>query len=170
MHLVLQLVTDCIVCTISQICGGLGSRRLRPWLPQSLSAMTRSRTTEWSDSDHRDEGLNGEDFAEEPGSDNEMYVASTLTAATPGATTGATWHRHHPPTAEELEPLRRNLTSETSPVLTQAAAVDQQQAYGREVIRTRQEKLGVCGTPTGKPRLMQVQSKLLMQHEPTFDM
>ena len=99
--------------------------------------MTRSRTTEWSDSDY--EGLNDWDLGEEPGSDNEMYVGSTSTAATPADTTGATWNRHHPPTAEELEPLRQNITTETSPVLTQAAAVDQQLAYGREVIRTRQE-------------------------------
>ena len=102
--------------------------------------MTRSRTTECSDSDYRDDGLNGEDLAEEPGPDNEMSVGSTSTAATPGATIGATWNRHHPPTAEELEPRTANITTETTPVLTHAATVDHHAAYAREVIRRRQEE------------------------------
>jgi hypothetical protein len=88
--------------------------------------------------------LNGEDLVEDPGPDNEMSVGSTSTAATPGATIGATWNRHHPPTAEELEPRTSNITTEISPVLTQAAAVAAQQTYAREVIRRRQEEARIA--------------------------
>ena len=102
--------------------------------------MTRTRTTECSDSDYRDYLLNGEDFVEEPGPHNEMSVVSTSTAATPDAPIVPTWNRHHPPTAEELEPRISNITTEISPVLTQAAAVAAQQTYAREVIRRRQEE------------------------------
>ena len=93
--------------------------------------MTRSRTTECSDSVYRDEGLNGEDLAEEPGPDNEMSVGSTSTAATLGAIIGSTWNRHHP--------LPEDITIEISSE-PEAAVVAAQQTYAREVIRRRQEE------------------------------
>ena len=102
--------------------------------------MTRSWTTECSDSVLRDEGLNGEDLAEEPGPDNEMSVGSTSTADTSGAIIGSTWNRQHPLTEEELEPRTSNITTEISSEMTQAAVVAAQQTYARDVIRRRQEE------------------------------
>ena len=106
--------------------------------------MTRSWTTECSDSVLRDEVLNGEDLAEEPGPDNEMSVGSTSTADTSGAIIGSTWNRQHPLTEEEVEPRTSHITTEISSELTQAAVVAAQQTYAREVIRRRQEETRIA--------------------------